>query len=280
LFEKGAKTLLLGGSKDGKITIRVLHVGDSVQLFTSKAHKKDVSAVSWGRNGTFFTGGVDGKVKIFVCTDGGKALGWKEVGGCTVEGGVRGISVHPSGDYFAAVGERVWFLCESDSGAIVATVESGSDDAGFTSICFHPDGLILATGCTDGSIQIWDLKTQKSVSTFTGHEGDITSLSFSQNGYYLASAGDFTVRVWDLRYQSQAVSLTVPESGGQVSWDAFGAYLGACCGSSVIVYANKKWGIVGEFEIETKGCGIGFGGDAGCVVVAGSDGKYGILKNW
>ena len=79
-------------------------------------------------------------------------------------------------------------------------------ESAFNSAVFHPDGLILGTASnTFGSgesstVKIWDVREQASVGTFADHAGDVHSLSFSENGYLMATAGvDATVRIWDLR---------------------------------------------------------------------------------
>jgi len=41
---------------------------------------------------------------------------------------------------------------------------------------------MLATGTNDGSIKIWDIKSQEIPAKFDEHQGKITSLSFSENG--------------------------------------------------------------------------------------------------
>lgn len=53
----------------------------------------------------------------------------------------------------------------------------------FTSMSIHPDGLILGTGTSSGTVRIWDIKSQQVPATFEQHTGTITSLAFSENGY-------------------------------------------------------------------------------------------------
>ena len=65
---------------------------------------------------------------------------------------------------------------------------------------FHPDGLILGTGTLGDGIKLWDIRDQQLVATLKDHNAPINSLSFSENGYLLASAGgDGSVKLWDLR---------------------------------------------------------------------------------
>jgi pre-mRNA-processing factor 19 len=102
---------------------------------------------------------------------------------------------------------------------------------------FHPDGLILAGGAEDHSVQVWDIKEQVTVATLTGHEGEIEALSFSENGYYLASASkDGTVKLWDLRKPLNIQTLKVSDGPvNAVRFDGTGQYL-AMGASTVQVY--------------------------------------------
>lgn len=65
---------------------------------------------------------------------------------------------------------------------------------------FHPDGALFAAADSDSVIHIWDALKGERVQTFEGHAGSISSLSFSENGYYLATGDDSAnVKIWDLR---------------------------------------------------------------------------------
>ena len=92
-------------------------------------------------------------------------------------------------------------------------------------------------------IKIWDLKEQQNVHNFDGHTGPVTALSFSENGYYLATAADDAcVKLWDLRKLKNFKTLQL-EEGYEVRdlcFDNSGTYL-AVAGSDIRVYLCKQW---------------------------------------
>merc|ERR1712151_149884 len=75
------------------------------------------------------------------------------------------------------------------------------------------------------------------VATLTGHEGEVEALSFSENGYYLATASrDGTVKLWDLRKPLNIQTLKVSDGPvNSVSFDSTGQYLSVGA-SAVQVY--------------------------------------------
>merc|ERR1719487_2649840 len=98
---------------------------------------------------------------------------------------------------------------------------------GYGCMKFHPDGLIMAGGTKEKTVAVWDVKDQVTVATLSGHEGEVTALSFSENGYYLASAStDGTVKLWDLRKPLNIQTLKISDGPvNAVKFDSTGQYL-------------------------------------------------------
>lgn len=56
----------------------------------------------------------------------------------------------------------------------------------------------LATGTSDGTVRLWDLRSAEVVRTLVGHTGPVTSLQFDER--HLATGSlDRSIRIWDLR---------------------------------------------------------------------------------
>ncbi|KAI5401449.1 Pre-mRNA-processing factor 19 2 [Lathyrus oleraceus] len=107
------------------------------------------------------------------------------------------VTVHATNNYFVTASlDGTWCFYELSSGTCLTQVSDSSQ--GYTSAAFHPDGLILGTGTTDSLVKIWDVKGKANVAKFDGHVGDVTAISFSENGYYLTTAAKDGVKLWDL----------------------------------------------------------------------------------
>jgi WD40 repeat protein/serine/threonine protein kinase len=70
--------------------------------------------------------------------------------------------------------------------------------SGVHTVAYAPNGRLLASGCQDGSVWLWDVATRKGRPLAERHTDNVRSVAFSPDGRLLASAGDDRlVRLWD-----------------------------------------------------------------------------------
>ncbi|GFE53897.1 pre-mRNA-processing factor [Babesia ovis] len=150
---------------------------------------------------------------------------------------VLDISLHASGEYFlGTASDGLWHLVELESGRVVKVCRD--IPAVCNSVKFHPDGLLAAGSGADGSVHIWDLRTQ-SVTSSLPHEFNsaISSLSFSENGYHLATVSENGhLSLWDLRKSKMFVSTECNVSPAVVTFDGSGTTI-AVGSTKVELYA-------------------------------------------
>ncbi|MBZ0309777.1 MAG: WD40 repeat domain-containing protein, partial [Anaerolineae bacterium] len=68
------------------------------------------------------------------------------------------------------------------------------------SIAFSPDGRLVLTGSSDGTVRLWDVRTEKELSVFADNMGAVKSAEFSPDGGYILTLGSNTpqVRLWNI----------------------------------------------------------------------------------
>lgn len=76
------------------------------------------------------------------------------------------------------------------------------------SVAFSPDGQTIASGSSDETVRVWDLRTQKLKATLAGHTGRILTVAFSPDGSTLASGcRDGAIHLWDPATGKHKISL-------------------------------------------------------------------------
>jgi WD40 repeat protein len=74
-------------------------------------------------------------------------------------------------------------------------------------VCFSPDGQRLASGSTDRTVKVWDVKKGQEVLTLRGHTGAVLGVCFSRDGKRLASTSGMDVKVWDAANGHEVLTL-------------------------------------------------------------------------
>jgi WD40 repeat protein len=69
-----------------------------------------------------------------------------------------------------------------------------------TSVMFSPDDTHIVSGCVDGTVRVWDLRSRTTINQFEGHTGAVNTVAFSPDGTRILSGSkDQTVRFWDVQ---------------------------------------------------------------------------------
>jgi WD40 repeat protein len=152
-----------------------LPTGVVARLGTARfRHGSSITCVAYSRNGKLLaTGGSDNKIRLFDPETG------KEIR--TLAGHRNSTFVLPAKPSLADFGSP------TGSGGSVTTLE------------FSPDNKMLASGGWDDVVRLWDVETGKQIRTFSGHASNISAVTFSPDGQYLASRGglDGIVTIWE-----------------------------------------------------------------------------------
>ncbi|KAL3812425.1 hypothetical protein ACJIZ3_013693 [Penstemon smallii] len=250
-------------------------------LSTLSGHSKKVTSVKFVAEGEIVvSGSADKTVRVWQGSEDGNYECRQILKDHTAE--VQAVTIHATNRYFVTASlDHTWCFYDLASGLCLTQVEdtSGSSD-GYTSAAFHPDGLILGTGTSEALVKIWDVKSQANVARFDGHVGPVTAISFSENGYFLATAAQDGVKLWDLRKLRNFRTFTPYDENiptQSVEFDHSGSYL-ALGGSDIRVYqvANVKseWNCIKTFP-DLSGTGkvtsVKFGPDAKYIAVGSMD---------
>jgi len=185
---------------------------------------------------------------------------------------VTDVSIHPTGDYaVSASADGSWKVADLSSGGCVLSVEDAASlgSGGFSCSEIHPDGLILGTG-TGTSAKVWDIKSRANVASFDV-EQPVSCLSFSENGFYLATGGaEGALKLWDLRKLKNIHTIDVGAPVRSAAFDFSGQFLAAAAGTTSL-YETKSWASLAQHKAAASG--VSFGAAASLLAAAGPDGK-------
>ena len=98
----------------------------------------------------------------------------------------------------------------------------------------------LASGSTDNTVIIWDLKTGQPAQTLKGHGDSVSSVAWSLDGRLASGSADNTVIIWDLKMGQPAQTLKGHiDTIYSVAWSADGRLASGSYDNTVIIWDIK-----------------------------------------
>jgi WD40 repeat protein len=224
--------LLATASRDSDIRLYVVSYEGSKVLSTkplitlTEAHQGPVNSIAMDekdRQCRLISGGSDEQLRLWdICCTGdifdespcsdsscNSKPGERKKSIFSYEGEIRSIAISKDHEQIAAAFDQCVFHTRHEKEGDASSVFLGNNDCrknwrvlkGHSSnircIEFSPDGKLIATACSDGSIRLWKVGAGTYIRKWKAHNGFmVCSLAFSVDGRRLLSAGsDGTVAI-------------------------------------------------------------------------------------
>src|SRR6185503_19868472 len=109
----------------------------------------------------------------------------------------------------------IWDVSEGRSSTMEGqfeTRETGKADPRFSKgLAFSPNGKLIAA-FAGKTLEVWDVKSKRQLMTLSGHKDSITSVEFTGDGQFIATASaDGTAKMWETTPLKELLILTTPE---------------------------------------------------------------------
>lgn len=187
----GPEGQAISGGNDG--TVRVWNLQTGKQAAVLNGHTDTVRFVAYSaRAKVAATSSYDGSIRLWNLETG------KEVRTLINHGGpydMMSLCFSPDGKYLLSPAVDLSLrLVEVATGKEFKRIKT----AHAYCAAFSPDGKrIVSGGILDHTVRVWDIETGRTLHTFKGHTGGVTSVTYFPDGKRIASASaDGTARIW------------------------------------------------------------------------------------
>jgi WD40 repeat protein/tRNA A-37 threonylcarbamoyl transferase component Bud32 len=169
-------------------TINLWNVTTGLKTKTLQGHDVPVITVAFSPDGTLLASGDgDSTVKLWNGLTGEEIVTLRGS-----RGSIESLAFSPDGTRLASCNYSSIKLWDTTNWEEKATLNGGSV------VSFSPDGGQLASGDSDGMIQLWDVSSGRIINSLQGHLARVSKLVFSPDGARLVSwSDDKTVKLWD-----------------------------------------------------------------------------------
>lgn len=165
---------------------------------------------------------------------------------------VRALAFSPDSKTLAACDTDSIYLWDTDVTEVKATFKA--PDTSFYALTFSPNGKLLASGCSDGSVRLWNAIAQQEglggtigqympTLKLKGHKERVIQLVFSPDGKTLLSGSwDGTIKAWDTTTGGMLYTRPGHMNGNR--------HLAASEQTSILTSVDSKYTQVRQWDIE------------------------------
>jgi len=187
------------------------------------------------------------------------------------------FSFHDSNVLATSSTDKTVVIWNSATGKVIYKFDDFGDEV--HTVAWSPTAeMVLATGCFDTQVRIYDASTDDGggelFKTLIGHKSEVNKVAFSIEGVLASASDDSTIIIWDLETERPMQVLSNAHSGlvSCVAWSTLDANLLATGGEdgTVVVWATSASSLYsggggggGSSQQITSGGGGGVGGGRG-----------------
>ena len=245
------------------------------ERYNLSSHRGEVTAVAYSQDGNYIlTGSWDGTAKLWAANLLIDILKIKRNIGQNLD-----ANYSPDGQFIVI--SDAWgniILYNAQTGEVVS---EWSTDVWTSQVTFDPhNNQRVVTGDNNGLVSVWEVGRDEPVLSFQAHDGPVISVTFSQDGGKILSAGsDGVVRLWGAQSGNQMAELNVDGGLYRARFNTDGSQIVAAGGNnSAFIFDASSMQQLAELKGHTDVIlAIAFSHDGDFVYTAGYDNT---IRKW